>query len=370
MRAGRVVRRAGRPRGAVNAAFLERVQEHFRPHSLKTHADDVRRGLSLRLPQRVLIGSVIPQRENSRERTVHLRTLDQAHSLREPVPDLPHALRAGLSFRVHDAHGLREPRDPGHVLRPGAHAVLLAAAQNERLKADRVRHIKETDALRAVDLMTARAQEVDPLLLRTDRILPERLDRVDVEHGFRSQLVHQFRDLRDRLDRSDLVINIHDRDQDRIRPQRLPQSLQIDDAAAVDRDSRHFVPFLLKGLHRLRDRVMLERRRHDVTSLVPQRAHRGADRGVVRFRTAGGKYDLPRLALQCSRDLLPRLLHETFRLHPLRMHGGRISVIRSEDLHHDVCHGIEGPGRRCIVQICFSHAHSLTFRATIPTHSP
>ena len=63
-----------------------------------------------------------------------------------------------------------------------------------------------------------------------DGILPVRLDGVHMKQAGRLLLPDNRRSLLYGFHRSDLVIHMHHGDQDRVRPQRLPEFLQINHA--------------------------------------------------------------------------------------------------------------------------------------------
>ena len=74
-------------------------------------------------------------------------------------------------------------------------------------------------------------------------------------------LAGNLRRLRDRLDRADLVVGVHDADEDRIGPDRLADVVGIDEPEAIDRHERDRRAEPLEEAARLEDRGMFDPRR-------------------------------------------------------------------------------------------------------------
>src|SRR4029078_8531002 len=99
----------------------------------------------------------------------------------------------------------------------GARAALLTAPIH--LRADPPARlasadVERADALRAVHLVRGDARKVDVHLLYVERHLADALNRVGVEED--PARPGDLADLLDRLDRPDLVVREHDRDEDRL----------------------------------------------------------------------------------------------------------------------------------------------------------
>ncbi len=99
-------------------------------------------------------------------------------------------------------------------------------------------------------------------------------------------------DLGDRLDRADLVVGEHDRDQDRLVVERRLELVGVDPAVAVHRQLDDLEPELLEVAQRVADGVMLDRRRHDPVAAGLAGPGRALEREVVRLGAAGREDDL------------------------------------------------------------------------------
>src|SRR6185312_13694143 len=166
---------------------------------------------------------------------------------RHPSPLLVHVAGADLG-------GLAEPDDARHVLGAGpAPALVLAAVldgHHLRPPADP----QARDALGAVDLVAGERQQVDVGEVEID--LAERLHGVDVERHAGG--VRDGADGRDGLDGADLAVGVHDRDADRVGPDRALHVVGIHHAGAVDADIGHREALALQPLAGPEHRVVLD----------------------------------------------------------------------------------------------------------------
>jgi hypothetical protein len=110
-------------------------------------------------------------------------------------------------------------------------------------------------------------------------------------------------DLRDRLDRPQLVVRGHHGDEHGLGTQRVRDPLHVHDAGRVDRDDGHRHAAALQRLQRLQHRRVLDRGR-DHVALGDQTA----DHEVVGFRRPRGEHDLLRVCADERGHLRARLL--------------------------------------------------------------
>ena len=90
-------------------------------------------------------------------------------------------------------------------------------------------------------------------------------------------------DLGDRLERPDLVVGEHDRDQDRPVVERGLELVGVDPPITVDRQLDDLEPELLEITQRVPDRVMLDSRGHDAVPARLAGPRRTLQREVVRL---------------------------------------------------------------------------------------
>ncbi len=158
----------------------------------------------------------------------------------------------GRHLRRRGLGGGRETGDAGHVLGAGAASPLLSAAAQQRRQIDPAGYDQRADPRRAADLVRRQGQQIGADRGDVERHLAGGLHRVAVKEG--ALRMRQRRDLRDRLDDAGLVVGEHNRNQRRPRVSRekTGESVEPDDAVAVDRDR-------LGPRNRLAHRVMLDR---------------------------------------------------------------------------------------------------------------
>ena len=159
-----------------------------------------------------------------------------------------------------------KPGSTRHIVRSGTHTFLLSASVDQRSDVHLVAHIQKTGTLRSMDLMSADRKQIDIHLFRIDRQLSICLDCIYMEQNIRILLFEQRSCLRDRLNRSDLIIDHHHRHQNRILANGMLQILKADMAFFIHRQKRNLISLLLQKLHRHQHCRMLNRRRDQVLS--------------------------------------------------------------------------------------------------------
>ncbi len=188
-----------------------------------------------------------------------------------------------------------------------------------------------------------------------------RLDGVRVQRGVRGQLADQVGDRAERLDRADLVVHEHHRDDHRVAVERVGEGVQIDDPRPIHTDGANREALLAQPLSRRQDPLVLERGGDDAVTSPRRPTSPGDARNpeVVGFGAATGEHHLPRLGPQRRRDLLPGLLQR--RLGGLRrsVDPGRVREASCEVRPHRR-DGLR-PHRRArrVVQVRRSHATSV-----------
>ena len=121
----------------------------------------------------------------------------------------------------------------------------------------------------------------------------------------RAAVVRDRRQLGDRLDRPDLVVGVHDRDERGVGPGvAVPQGVGIDDAAPSDRQERRGCqPRFASALTVLQDGLVLDRGRDQMSAAGRlERFGGAAQREVVGLGAAAREDDLGRLGADERRD--------------------------------------------------------------------
>ena len=151
---------------------------------------------------------------------------------------------------------------------------------------------------------------VDVLLDHVDRNLADGLSRVGVEDH--AALVTELADFRDRLNYADLVVRVHDRDQDRLVVHGALEVVEVDQAVLLDGHVGDAIAVLLEPLAGVEHRFVLGHRGDDVVALLAVHLGDALDGEVVAFGGAGGEDDfLGRRADQLG-DALARGLNALF----------------------------------------------------------
>ena len=139
------------------------------------------------------------------------------------------------------------------------------------------------------------------------------------------------------MNRSDLVVREHQRDEDRLIPKGGPDLIGFDLAESIRREVRRLETFFLELLARIEHRLVFREARDDVISLFAVEPRDTEDREIVRLCCSRREDDFFRGAAEEIRHLLPRLVHRGFRLPAVEMiAGGRVSERSRQVRHHGV----------------------------------
>ncbi len=92
------------------------------------------------------------------------------------------------------------------------------------------------------------------------------LHGVGVEDGLRVLLLDGAHGLGERLDRADLVVDVHDADEDRVAANSVLQLARVDEAFSVDAEIGDAEARFFEALSRVQDGVVLDRRGDDVVA--------------------------------------------------------------------------------------------------------
>ncbi len=153
-----------------------------------------------------------------------------------------------------------------------------------------------------MNFMSADGKQIDFHPLRVNEELSVALHRIHMKQDVFSIVLNQTSDLLDRLQRSDFIVDIHDRNKDRILAERLFQIGKANSAAFIHIQISHAKALLLQISHRLQNGRMLNFCR-DQMHARPAVRHRAADnRQIIRFRTPRRKQELLFLHLEISRQ--------------------------------------------------------------------
>ena len=101
----------------------------------------------------------------------------------------------------------------------------------------------------------------------------------------------EFRDLANRLNRSDLVVGMHDADQARVWTYRFGNRLRLDNTMLITVHDRQLASQFLAKIRGLKRCRMLDRGGDHVTTRFSAGQHDSLDRHVARFGSTTGKND-------------------------------------------------------------------------------
>ena len=170
--------------------------------------------------------------------------------------------------------------------------------------------VQRANALGRVKLVSGDRQQVDAEPVHVGGNLAGRLRRVGVEEH--AVLAGDARALFDRLDRANLVVGVHDADEDRARRDGLSEVVGIDAAAAVHGQIRCAGAQACEKPARCDDGRVLDLRGDDVVPLVAPREVHAFEREVVGLASAAREDHFVGRATEESRNLAAGVLQRRF----------------------------------------------------------
>ena len=335
-------RRAGRPRRRVDPARLQRVQHRLGGQPRERQRADVgharRAGhRRLRLGEAAEVG----------QRRQHLAL--------QPIALAAHAIRdLRVALGGDQLGGDAQADPPGQVLGPRAQPALLPPAVPQRREAHARPHPERAGPLRPVELVAGQRQRVGAQARHAQRKEPDRLHAVDVQvravRVLGRDARQPVRDLGDRLDRAELVVDQHDRDDRGVGAHRRDDVGGGDHARAVGRHHGQLVALADQHLGGAQHRGVLDRGDDQVTAA---RARRRADQAQrIGLGAAAGEQDLRRRRrAQQLRDPLARLLDRARRRRAQRVRRRRVREQVARRARHRLQHFGRRRRRGGVVQI-------------------
>ena len=274
------------------------------------------------------------------------------NAFKKPVAQTAFALHFFGLFEFHDAVGFTHADDLVRRQGAGAHAAFVAATVNLGFEthAGLTAHVKRTDSLGAVDLVTGKAHQIHLQLLHIKIHLPYGLRRVAVEdHALAAA---EFADRGNVLNHADFVVDAHHGHQRRIRTNRGFEGLQVEKPVFLHVHIRHFKAFFFEVPHGIQNRLMFGFDRNKVLTLVLIKVRRPLHCQVVGFRRARRPHDLAGIGIDVGGDVGTRFFHRFFRFPTVSVRAARgIAELVAEVREH--LHGHAGihRGRGGVVKI-------------------
>ena len=212
-------------------------------------------------------------------------------------------------FQAGNAVGLAHADDLVGGQRARTHAALVATTVRLRLDAHArlAPHEQRAHPLGTVGLVSREAHQVDLQLLQVDLDLAGGLGRIDVEEDL--ALTQHLADGGNVLDDADLVVDVHDRDQDGVRPDGGLQVLQVDQAVFLHIQQRHLEALALQLAHGVERGLVLGLDGDEVATALLVEVGGTLEREVDRLGGTRGPDQLARITVDQRRDFGTRFLH-------------------------------------------------------------
>src|SRR5712671_5841351 len=154
----------------------------------------------------------------------------------QPVTQRAHLLGLLRHFLLGQFAGLAEADDAGDIQRAGTHTALVTAAIDNGGKLNAwvaTTNVERTDTFGSIDLVAGYREQVNVVLLDVDRDFANRLHTIDREDD--AVFLGNLADFRHRIDDANLIVGVHDGDQNRFRRNRFTHVFRVDAAIALHR---------------------------------------------------------------------------------------------------------------------------------------
>src|SRR5215471_8361937 len=221
--------------------------------------------------------------------------------------------------------GFAETDCKQRALRTCSPSGLVPGAMDQRFERYAAAYKQGTDAFGRIELVARKRQQIDAEIIDAGRNLADRLSGVGVEQD--AVLVGNSGTLRNRLDRADLVVGVHDADDDRAGRESVLKAAGVDPACAVNGQVGHLRAHPFEKLARFDDRRMLDAAGDDVTPLVAKCKGRAFEGKIVRFASAAREHDFVVVAAEQNGYLTARRLKSCLRRGRSPMPTRRISIM-------------------------------------------
>ena len=296
-------------------------------------------------------------------RIIHVRAVElcSRHSFLNARPQaLLERHHVGTTLRRIGTHRLAQADDAGDILRAGANVTLLSATEYDRRHAVPLAQDQSAHALAGVDLVTGESVALHAGLAEMEGHPQEALHAVHVDGSLGAMLITQLTHSLDRLHRADLVVHLHEGDQEHVLPQHGFQLLQVAHAPLVHGNVLHLVTHALNLLGAVEDGGMLHAEEQHTAGLL-HRAQVPQDGDVVRLGAAGGEHQRVAHRARSLQAGLPGGGHQLFRLHGGLVEGAGVMPLLRQNPEHSRHHRIRRTGGGAIIQIYVSVGHGNQF---------
>ena len=162
----------------------------------------------------------------------------------------------------------------------------------------------------------------------------------------------QLADRRDVLDDADLVVHVHHRHDDRVRPQRRFELREVEQPVVVHVEIGDLEAVALQLAHRVERRLVLGLHRDEVLALVLVEVRRALEREVDRLGRTRRPHELLRIAVHERGDVLARLLDRGFGVPAVLVRARRrVAEVLGEPRDHLLGHARVDRRRRRVVEV-------------------
>ncbi len=170
--------------------------------------------------------------------------------------------------------------------------------------------VQRAYTLGSINFVASDGQKIDVVLLHVHGNFADSLDAVYREEN--AVFLGDFADFRDRIDHANLVVGVHDSDENRFRRDGFAYIFRIDAAIFSNRQIGYFVAVFLEALTGVQHGLVLNGLGDDVIALFAVHFRDALDHQVVGFGRAAGENDLFRRGVDERSNLLARIFHRFF----------------------------------------------------------
>src|SRR5712691_1383236 len=244
--------------------------------------------------------------------------------LLEEIAELSYLALITRQIGLRDLAGLPQTHGEDDVFGTSTTSRFMPGAVDQRFQRAAGAHVQRPNTLGGIELMTSNGQKIDTKLID---------ERGDFAYGLRRVRMHQHTmrtsdtaDLGNGLERTHLVIGVHNTNEEGLGRDGFADIIRIDHARPIHREIRHLQTLLFQETAEVEGGRVLDRRGNNVATSVSIGIGNSLQDSIIRLTPPTREHDFRSGASQERCDPGSGALHRFFGGLAISMRAGRVPV--------------------------------------------